>query len=257
MAFYLGYPHFPLKHGNSMQLTLTTIICWCIIAISSVLGIAYSCHVFKQKKKIFYLIIIDFIANLVLELAIFSLEASVLRSIIISVSFIVAYMLINYIFVLRLDSLGNSLKIEWSMKYVMIVSMLLCGGILAVGLLNLNRRTSIDVNTVIYISFVLFCISSLLEVYLMLVLFSKIKFMLEYRQQLQSTLRFKIILYSVILILLEASYLFLRLYLKDPKVPENHIRVFSYNFRVFTIVDFYKDLLEDIQINQPDSYVLE
>ena len=174
-----------------MQPTLIT-ICWCIIALTSVLGIAYACHVFKKKKKIFYLVTIDFIANLVIESALYSLEASTLRTVIISVSFIVTFMLINYIFQLHLDSLGSSLKIEWRMRYVMIVSMLLCSGIVAVGLLNINRRTTINVDTVIYISFALYCISSLLEVYLMLVLFSKIKFILEYRQQLQSTLRYKI-----------------------------------------------------------------
>ena len=227
-------------------LTVVGISCWFIIAFTSVAGILFMKKVFKQKGKIYYLILINFLTNLAMETSLFVLEFGIIGAVLIGVSFLVTFNLGNYIFVLRIKSLGGRVRFDNAVDYIMYPSIVVSVCLLVIGLINISRIFPIDVDIAIFTSFSLFCIVCVIEMYLLYILFSKIMIMFDYRQLLKRKLIWKLYLYTFIFFILEFAFLFVRVYFRNKNVPEDHIRVFSYNFRLFTVIDFYRDILSNI-----------
>ena len=190
----------------------------------------------------FYLITIGFALNLLMDSSMFTQKYGIGGVSFMGFTFISSFLLIIYIFTHRINSLGGKVPFDSGIKIALPLGGLLAILITISGIINVFELTKGKV--VLYISFSLFLVSSILELYLVYLLFSKVKIMLEYRNDLRQLVKFKIILYTVIIFILEASFLFFHLYYNELDIPEGHIRVFTNNFRLFTVVDFYRDIIK-------------
>ena len=222
-------------------------------AVISIFGILFAWRTFPRKEKIFILISIAFVACTIQEIGIhirglYSNNSPIyyFNIVVSAISYFYLFFVVNQLYVLRLRSLGCTVKYEGMAKYVPYVILLVAICIQVEFLVFIFVPGLLSVPVYVGISISLFCMALLLEIYLCIILIQKVLMMLEYREQTQQKTILKTKLYLVLIVVLELSIFFIRVFYFNPDSPEGHIRILGFLVRIFIVVDFYGDIISSI-----------
>ena len=229
-------------------------ICLTIIALLVVgYGIKFACSTFRSKGKVFYAVVVALVAAFLQELLINIRDsfvpgsASFIVVIVLSgIIYFYLFIVVNLLYVIRIKSLGSYITIEWFAKYTPALFGTVAVAIYIIFVLFYMNPTIMSQQVYIGITIGLFTAAMLLEIYLSAVLIKKIVIMLEYRESVQRKAILKTKVYLVLIILMELSIFFIRIFYFHKESPESHLRTAGFILRIIVVIDFYKDIITDI-----------
>ena len=234
---------------------LLDIIFSVVIFISALLGLIYVNYILKNKTKIYYLISISLVVVFFMEILtniknLYTKNSTPFQVLLVICAVMYFFMIysVNLLYVYRIRSLGGYIKFEKASIFVPLLCLI--SSIVIQIFYTVNLYTSLfSESFYIITTLIFFAISIILEIFISIILIIKILVMFDYRQHLQRLTILKIIIYLVIIILLELSIFFIRIFYYNPNSPEGHIRILGFIIRINIIIDFYHDVINDIISN--------
>jgi hypothetical protein len=226
-----------------------------LIILISLLGIILTFKVLKKRKTIFYLLIFSFVIVCIEEITTdlkyyfnpFQTEFIILH-VLSGICYLYMNFVVNLLYIFRLKSLGGYIPFQKLCDFTPFIC--LSCGISTWTLYSIYVYTKyLNHDLYIILSLINFSISIILEIFISIILIRKILTMFEYRRHLQKTTILKIFLFLFLIIILEVGIFIIRLVYSNPTSPEGHIRILGFAIRLIILVDFYNDIIYDIQVN--------
>lgn len=226
-----------------------------IILVFSLLGLIYVNYILKNKTKIYYLISISLVVGFFMEILtntknLYTPDSMTFQIFLVICAIMYFFMIysVNLLYVYRIKSLGSYIKFEKFSESIPLLCLISSIIIQILYIINLYT-TLFSEQFYIITTLVFFFISIILEIIISFVLITKVLIMFDYRENLQRITILKIIIYVILITLLELSIFFIRIFYYNPNSPEGHIRILGFIIRINIIIDFYHDVINDINLN--------
>ena len=221
-----------------------------VIGGLSALGIIYATCVIPRKGKVFWLIVSLFVVATIQTVSqYFRKQFSPgepnwwAAHVVNGICYCFLFYFANWLYVLRLFTLGHLMRYERLTKYTPPAIVLLAATNFVLYTVYVTTtgvsRTAYTVG-----SCALLAVALLLEVYLVVVLIRKVGFVFADNPTIvHPSMVVKAKVYLCAIVVLEIAIFVLRVFVADPRAPEGSLRVFGFVLRVLVIVDFFRDLL--------------
>eukprot|EP00834_Sanchytrium_tribonematis_P007736 NODE_751_length_4217_cov_0.448762.p2 type:complete len:245 gc:universal NODE_751_length_4217_cov_0.448762:1746-2480(+) len=225
-----------------------------LITVASLFGCWFAQSVFPKRGKVFILILVGFLCCLVIEASIVVEQVynqKMIRSIVESIAYIAVFTIVNLLYVLRIQSLG--VKRDQFAKFTGHLFWILAVLIVSFNLLQTYGIISDWIH--FWVTIFLFAIAYIIETVLYHRLIKASDFMLAYRRRVKKRVIFKAKVYFVILVMLEALYMFIKCFYMNTNSIKDHVKVFSFCIRLFIVIDFYRDLIKAYRQDEENDYI--
>lgn len=221
-----------------------------VIGCLSALGIIYATCVIPRKGKVFWLIVSLFVAATIETVSEYFRKQSSpgepnwwVAHVVIGICYCFLFYFANWLYVLRLFTLGHLMRYERLTEYTPPAIVLLAATNFVVYTAFVTT-TGVSRPAYTAVSCTTLAVALLLEVYLVVVLIRKVGFVFADNPTIvHPSVVVKTKIYLCAIVVLEITIFVLRVFVADPRSPEGSLRAFGFVLRVLVIVDFFRDLL--------------
>ena len=171
----------------------------------------------------------------------FDLNGQVALSVIFGISWFSMIQVVTWLYVLRINSLGKYMKFDGFIWYIpFIIGALELASVFSIFLRTLN----ISSNVFRYSSLIFSIGAVIFEIFMTFLLLRKLRFILEYQEELLHSLFWHIVSACVVVLLLE--FIILGLKIIGSSI-DNAARPFAYIVRIYVVIQFYDKLITGIR----------